>query len=116
MLDRVESPEILEENWTPKSKMDIDSLIFRFNGLKKKVVLEVEKSEIDRMKAILPAKIIKEKEQTLKKVRLEFEFDNMPFLNSWLLQFATTVKIIKPEALISLQKKTLQAMIINLEK
>ena len=116
VLDRVESPVILEENWTPKSKMDIDSLIFRFNGLKKKVVLDVEKSEIGRMKAILPAKIIKEKEQTPKKIRLEFEFDNMPFLNSWLLQFATTVKIIKPEALISLQKKTLQAMIINLEK
>lgn len=116
VLDRVESPVILEENWTPKSKMDIDSLIFRFNGLKKKVVLEVEKSEIGRMKAILPAKIIKEKSKKPKKVRLEFEFDNMPFLNSWLLQFGTTVKIIKPAALISLQKKTLQAMITNLEK
>ena len=51
---------------------------FRFNGLKKKVVLEVEKSEIERMKVILPAKIIKEKSKN-PKVRLEFGFDNMPF-------------------------------------
>lgn len=116
ILDRIVSPVILEENWLPKSKMSVDSLIFRYNELKKIVVLEVEKSEIERIRAILPAKIIKLKQKKLKKVRLSFEFDNMAFLNHWLLQFGTTVKIIKPEVLISLQKETLQAMINDLEK
>ena len=116
ILDRIVSPVILEENWLPKSKMSVDSLIFRYNELKKIVVLEVEKSEIERIRAILPAKIIKLEQKKLKKVRLSFEFDNMPFLNHWLLQFGTTVKIIKPEVLISLQKETLQAMINDLEK
>ena len=116
ILDRIVSPVILEENWLPKSKMSVDSLIFRYNELKKIVVLEVEKSEIERIRAILPAKIIKLEQKKLKKVRLSFEFDNMAFLNHWLLQFGTTVKIIKPEVLISLQKETLQAMINDLEK
>ena len=97
-----------------KPKMNVDALIFRFNELKKLVVLEVENSEIERMRAILPAKIIKLEEIILNKIRLSFEFDNMAFLNQWLLQFGTSVKIIKPETLISLQKKTLQAMINNL--
>jgi predicted DNA-binding transcriptional regulator YafY len=68
------------------------------------------------MRAILPAKIIKLESIKPKKIRLSFEFDNMSFLNQWLLQFGTSVKIIKPETLISLQKKTLQAMINNLEQ
>ena len=116
ILDRIVSPVILEENWLPKSKMSVDSLIFRYNELKKIVVLEVEKPEIERIRAILPAKIIKLEQKKPKKVRVIFEFDNMPFLNHWLLQFGTTVKIIKPEILISLQKQTLQAMINDLEK
>ena len=41
ILDRIVSPVILEENWLPKSKMSVDSLIFRYNELKKIVVLEV---------------------------------------------------------------------------
>ena len=85
--------------------MSVDSLIFRYNELKKIVVLEVEKPEIERIRAILPAKIIKPEQKKPKKIRIAFEFDNMPFLNHWLLQFGTTVKIIKPEILISLQKK-----------
>ena len=52
-----------------------------FNELKKLVVLEVENSEIERMRAILPAKIIKLEEIILNKIRLSFEFDNMAFLN-----------------------------------
>ncbi len=116
VLDRAISPVILEENWLSKPNMNVDSLIFRYNEFKKIVVLEVEKSEIDRVRAILPAKIIKLKQITPKKVRLRFEFDNMPFLNHWLLQFGTSVKIIKPKVLISLQKETLNAMINNLEK
>ena len=116
ILDRIVSPVILEENWLPKPKMSIDSLIFRYNELKKIVVLEVEKPEIERIRAILPAKIIRLEQKKPKKIRLSFEFDNMPFLNHWLLQFGTTVKIIKPEILISLKKKTLQAMINDLEK
>jgi len=116
ILDRVVSPVILEENWLPKPKMNVEALIFRFNEQKKLVVLEVENSEIERMRAILPAKIIRLESIKPKKIRLCFEFDNMSFLNQWLLQFGTSVKIIKPETLISLQKKTLQAMINNLEQ
>lgn len=116
ILDRIVSPVILEENWLPKPKMSVDSLIFRYNELKQIVVLDVEKPEIERIRAILPAKIIRLEQKKPKKVRLSFEFDNMPFLNHWLLQFGTTVKIIKPEILISLQKQTLQAMIKDLEK
>ncbi len=116
ILDRIVSPVILEENWLPKPKMSVDSLIFRYNELKKLVVLEVEKSEIERIRAILPAKIIRLKQKKPKKIRITFEFDNMLFLNHWLLQFGTTVKIIKPEALMSLRKQTLQAMINDLEK
>ena len=116
ILDRIVSPVILEENWQPKPKISVDSLIFRYNELKKRVVLEVEKSELERIRAVLPARIINIKQKKPKKIRLTFEFDNMPFLNHWLLQFGITVKIIKPEALISLRKQTLQAMINDLEK
>ena len=79
ILDRIVSPVILEENWLPKPKMSVDSLIFRYNELKKIVVLDVEKSEIERIRAILPAKIIRLEQKNLKKLGLLLNLIICPF-------------------------------------
>ena len=61
------------------------------------------------------AKIIKKKQIKPKKIRLEFEFDNLPFISEWLLQFGPKVKIHEPKSLIDLQKKVLSEMVANLD-
>ena len=79
ILDRIVSPVILEENWLPKPKMSVDSLIFRYNELKKIVVLDVEKPEIERIRAILPAKIIRLEQKNLKKLGFLLSLITCPF-------------------------------------
>ena len=115
VLDRVASPVILDEEWSRKQNIDVDSLIFRFNGPAKKIILDVDEFEMERLRANLPAKIIKQKQIRPKKIRLEFEFDHLPFINEWLLQFGPKVVIHKPLELRDMQKTILNEMIKNLD-
>ena len=92
-------------------KVDVEGLIFRSNEFDKKVVLEVEESEIVRLKANLPAKIFSEKKKNPKKIQLEFYFDNFEFINQWLLQFGLAVKVLGPEDLIEKRKTLLKEML-----
>jgi len=115
VLDRMASSIILDEEWARKEKIDTDRLIFRFNGPAERIILDVEEAEIERLQGNLPAKIIKKKQLKPKKIRLEFEFDNLPFISEWLLQFGPKVKIHEPKSLIDLQKKVLSEMVANLD-
>lgn len=115
VLDRVASPVILDEEWSRKQNVDVDNLIFRFNGPAKKIILDVDEFEMERLRANLPAKIIKQKQIKPKKIRLEFEFDYLPFINEWLLQFGPKVVIHEPSELRDMQKAILNEMIKNLD-
>lgn len=111
ILERMSDIKILDEKTPHNKKVDVEGLIFRSNEFDKKVVLEVEESEIARLKANLPAKIFSEKKKNPKKIQLEFYFDNLEFINQWLLQFGLAVKVLGPEDLIEKRKTLLKEML-----
>ena len=59
----------------------------------------IEKTFLARFRGNLPAKIFKISEKNPQKVRVSFYFDNLDFLNEWLLQFGNNVEIEEPKNL-----------------
>ncbi len=113
VLDRMENPKILEENYTLEKEIDVESLIFNSNESGDLVELLVDKS-IDRaFKANLPTKIFKEKDVSDKIIKVSLHFGNLGFLNEWLLQFGDKVKIVSPDSLIKKRKIILNEMLDN---
>ena len=114
VLDRMINPQILEEKYVLQNKIDVEALIFNSNKSGELVELEVDKS-IDRaFKANLPTKIFKEKDVSGKINKVSVHFENLGFLNEWLLQFGDKVKILSPDSLIEKRKILLNEMIDNL--
>jgi len=114
VLDRMINPQILEEKYVLKKEIDVEALIFNSNKSGELVELEVDKS-IDRaFKANLPTKLFKEKAVSDKINKVSLHFENLDFLNEWLLQFGDKVKILSPDSLIEKRKILLKEMIDNL--
>jgi predicted DNA-binding transcriptional regulator YafY len=111
ILESIDEVLILDENYTTKSDLDIEGLIFRSQDSSHSIILEVEKTEIERLEGNLPAKIIKKESLNSKIIKVEFKFDNLGFINEWLLQFGNKIKIKSPLELISKRKSLLKEML-----
>ena len=114
VLDRMSNIEILEEDFVPYGKIDIEGLIFRSEERTHEIMVDVHESVLKRFQANLPAKIFNKKEFNPNFIRIWFYFDNIPFINKWLLQFPEKVKLVGPEMLIEERKKLLNEMIDNI--
>ncbi|MDR9417633.1 helix-turn-helix transcriptional regulator [Gracilimonas sp.] len=113
ILESIEDVKILEENYTLKSELDVEGLIFRSEGSSYSIIVQVEKSEMERLEGNLPAKIFKKESVGAKLIKVEFEFDNLDFINEWLLQFGNKIKIEAPKELIEKRKELLKSMLVN---
>ena len=96
ILDKMEKIEILDEKIREEKYIDIEGLIFRNDDRSVLIRVVVEKSFLVRLRANLPAKIFKISEKKPEKIQVSFYFDNLDFLNEWLLQFGTAVEIESP--------------------
>ena len=113
ILDRINEIEILDENYTPKKNVEIEGLIFRSDEQSQKVILVVEKSILERLERNLPAKVFKKSGKNPKKTKVEFFFDNLAFINEWMLQFGDKVKVEGPEELKKERRELLEKMLRN---
>ncbi len=98
-LERMSEVRILDEKISKKEKIDIEGLIFRSDERKQKIVVILDDAIVNRFKANLPAKIFRESQENSKKIRIEFFFDNTDFINEWLLQFGSSLKVEGPAEL-----------------
>jgi predicted DNA-binding transcriptional regulator YafY len=114
VLDRMSDIQIMDEDFVPHGKIDVEGLIFRSESTSHQIEVDVHKSEEKRFKANLPAKIIKEKESKPNFIRIGFFFDNIDFINKWLLQYSENIKIVSPDILIEKRKILLEKMIDNI--
>lgn len=110
VLDRMENVKILGENFEPKGEIDVEALIFGSNKSGQKVEVLVDESAVRAFKANLPTKILKQITISNKLIKVEFHFDNLDFLNEWLLQFGDKVKVEHPKVLIDKRKELLEKM------
>ena len=111
ILEQVDEVQILEESYKLKGDLDIEGLIFRSNESSQTIILQVKKEEMPRLEANLPAKIFKKKTINSKNIKVRFEFDNLDFMNQWLLQFGNNVKVMGPDDLIEKRKALLEKML-----
>ncbi|MCP9291284.1 helix-turn-helix transcriptional regulator [Gracilimonas sediminicola] len=113
ILEKVEEVKILDENYHLNNDLDIEGLIFRSEKSSQSIILQVKKEEMSRLEANLPAKIIKKTQVNSEFIKVSFKFDNLDFINEWLLQFGKKVKIEEPKELIEKRKKLLREMLDN---
>ncbi len=111
ILDQMENIEILEEKIREEKEIDIEGLIFRNNERSVLARVVIEKSFLDRFRGNLPAKIFKTLDKNTEKIEVSFYFDNLDFLNEWLLQFGNAVEIKEPEILRKKRKVLLEEML-----
>lgn len=111
ILENVEEVKILEEPFQLKKELDVEGLIFRSDERSYSVILQVKKEEITRLEANLPAKIFKKTTLNSKYFKVKFEFDNLDYINEWLLQFGNKIKIEEPKELIEKRKELLKKML-----
>ncbi|MBD3617168.1 MAG: YafY family transcriptional regulator [Gracilimonas sp.] len=111
ILENVEEVKILEEPFQLKEELDVEGLIFRSDERSYSVILQVKKEEITRLEANLPAKIFKKTALNSKYFKVGFEFDNLDYINEWLLQFGNKIKIEEPRELIEKRKELLKKML-----
>ncbi|MTI87347.1 MAG: YafY family transcriptional regulator [Balneolaceae bacterium] len=110
ILENISEVKILDENFDRKEDMDIEGLIFRVDERSHLVEVSIEEKALRRFEANLPAKIIKKKAGNSKKIKLSFRFDNLDYVNQWLLQFGNSVKVEEPKELIQKRKELLKKM------
>jgi len=111
VLDRMSDVKILEEKFEKKSKIDTEALIFGSNESGQLVEVLVDESADRAFRANLPTKIFKKKEVSSKKIKVSFFFENLGFLNEWLLQFGEKVEIVSPESLKKNRREVLKKML-----
>ena len=111
ILDRMSEIQILDEKARHNGKVDVEALIFRSNESDQKIIVRLEESFLERFRANLPAKIFKISREKTKKIQVEFFFDNLEFINEWLLQFGTSVSVISPHELKEQRSALLKKMI-----
>lgn len=113
VLDRMKDVEISEHKFARKKEIDIEALIFGSNE-SGGVVEVLVGSGVDRaFRANLPTKIFKETPCKNKKNKVSFRFENLDYLNEWLLQFGDKVEIISPEELKVKRRDLLKIMLSN---
>ncbi|MBO6522976.1 MAG: YafY family transcriptional regulator [Balneolaceae bacterium] len=111
ILDQMQEIEILDEKIKEEKEIDIEGLIFRNNERSVLVKVLIEKSFLERFRGNIPAKIFKISEKKTKKIQVSFYFDNLDFLNEWLLQFGNAIEIEGPESLRKKRKALLEEML-----
>jgi predicted DNA-binding transcriptional regulator YafY len=111
ILDRVSEIKIIDENFVEKKNIEIEGLIFRLEAVSQKIVVLVDKEGYKRFRANLPTNKFKETRVGSEKIKVEFEVDNLSFINNWLLQFGNSIKVEGPEELLTLRKELLSKML-----
>ena len=111
ILEKAKNLVVLEESYTPKVEIDAKALIFDSERMETMVQVYVSKKALKRFNANLPTKIIKQTTQQAKKIKVEFRFDDLDYLNNWLLQFGPDVEILSPKELIQKREVVLKTML-----
>jgi predicted DNA-binding transcriptional regulator YafY len=99
ILNRIDNLLIREDRYKEPINFNREAFLFRSGKRTYQVAVEVSENADRQFRANLPTKIIKQEELKPNLFRYDFEFDNLQFLNKWLLQFSDDVRVLKPKAL-----------------
>lgn len=115
VLNRMAEVKITDKKYEVNPEMNIEALIFGSNETGKIVEVVVDESADRAFRANLPTKIFKENPLPAKKIKVSFRFENLDYINDWLLQFGDRVEIISPAELKVKRRKILMQMLSKLK-
>ncbi len=113
VLDRMSEVQITTTSFT-MPKLDKEEMIFRLDKKPHQIDLDVDASVLRPLLQKLPARVI-EMIAGKTATRLSFEFDNLPFLNEFLLQFGNKLTILAPNQLILMREVLLTEMMNQIQ-
>ncbi|PWN06069.1 YafY family transcriptional regulator [Rhodohalobacter mucosus] len=114
VLDRMSGVEITDQKFELKSEINAEALIFNSNESGQKIEVLVGKEAERAFMANLPTKIIRKEAINSKKIKVEFRFESLDYLNDWLLQFGDKVTVLSPKQLIRKRERLISSMMENL--
>lgn len=114
VLDKMVDVKILEQKYELEKEIDAERLIFNSNESGREIEVYVYSSADRAFRANLPTKIFKENRVSDKIIKVEFRFENLDYINEWLLQFGDKVEVLGPKELKKKRKKLLSRMISSI--
>lgn len=113
VLDRMEGVVVTDEKFSEKSEINTEGLIFRSDERGELIRVRVGAAADRSFRANLPTKIFKEERVNSKEIKVSFYFDNLDYINEWLLQYGNNVKVLSPKSLIRKRRESLESMLEN---
>jgi predicted DNA-binding transcriptional regulator YafY len=114
VLDRMTSVKIMDQIYREDDNINAEALIFGSNESGEIIDVVVDEAADRAFRANLPTKIFKEKAISSKKIKVSFRFENLDYINEWLLQFGDKVEILSPKELIEKRERLLKTMLSQL--
>lgn len=111
VLNRMEKVQITEKFFEPEREIDAEALIFNSNKSGQLIEVLVDEVSDRAFRANLPTKIFKEEAVSDKKIKVTFKFENLDYINEWLLQFGSSVSVHSPDELKEKRKSVLKKML-----
>ena len=97
-LNRMSNVKVLNESFKSEANYSNEELLYHLDGQIKTIEIFVANSSLEEFIQSLPAKIESIKDAAGGK-NIRFNFDNMDFINEWLIRFTDKIKILSPEIL-----------------
>ncbi len=110
ILDRMSDIRITDRKFELKEEIDAEALIFRSDSSGHEIDIEVASTCLERFETNLPTKIIKKEKENSENIKVTFRFDNLDYINEWLLQFADQVRVKGPKELVEKRAELLRKM------
>ncbi|MDR9387615.1 MAG: YafY family protein [Balneolaceae bacterium] len=111
ILEKVTNLAVTDEIYVPKVKLDARALIFESESTETLIEVSVHSNAFKRFSAILPTKIIRQRPGKGDIIKVTFGFNNLDYLNEWLLQFGADVEVLSPLELVNKRKELLHKML-----
>jgi len=99
VLNRMNEITISDEPLLTNDNYSTEDLLFHSSEKDYNINILIHKSIKESFLGSLPAKIIKMEDADKDHLRISFHFDNLDYLNEWLLRFTTNASILSPEEL-----------------
>jgi predicted DNA-binding transcriptional regulator YafY len=113
VLDRMSEVSLTTANFS-MPKLEKEELVFRLDKKPHHIELDVDANVVPPLLQKLPARVI-DMNPGKTSTRLRFEFDNLTFLNEFLLQFGNKITILAPNQLILMREVLLNEMMTQIQ-
>jgi predicted DNA-binding transcriptional regulator YafY len=110
VLKRISNLSIDHNSYFKRDGLSNEQIIHRDLDNNVTIRLLVGKTNADQLSRNLPA-VISSIESVGDKMEITFEFDNLRWMNQWLLQFGSSVTILEPEQMIADRKSLLMELL-----